>query len=331
MAFQSSVSKTIFFAGVNPSQDLKESDSTNFLGESKQLGFQVAKSLNNSLQRVICVDWDPSDREFIGWLKNYAENATLVINEPSVVIPQHSQTKIRRQFNLVIEVGRPFSEPIVPWPQIWASPANQVVNKFPKRAVLIQSAKYSFVKGQLYGLRILLASSDKRIDVFGHGWSESRIRTVGRLALELARALRGRAKLDLSTLTSAFRKPLNYLGSVDSKISAMNKYKVAVVIENSQEYMSEKLFDAFFARCIPVYVGAQLEPFGIPDSLYVKAAPTQESVSKAISLALSMDYESWRSKVDAFLEDPQTRNKWDGKSATRRILELALGLEPDRA
>ena len=331
MAFQSSVSKTIFFAGINPSQNLKESDSTNLLGESKRLGFQVARSLNESLQRAICVDWDTSDREFIGWLKNHAEKATLVINEPSVVIPEHSQTKIRRQFNIVIEVGRPYSEPIVPWPQTWASPANQEVNKYPNRAVLIQSAKYSFVKGQLYGLRMLVASSDKRIDVFGHGWSESPVRTVGRLALELIRSLRGKARLDLSTLTSAFRKPLNYLGSVDSKISTMNQYKVALVIENSQEYMSEKLFDALFARCIPVYVGAELEPFGIPDSLYVKAAPTKESISEAISFALSMDYESWRSKVDAFLEDPQTREKWDGKSATRRILELALGLEPDRA
>jgi hypothetical protein len=80
-----------------------------------------------------------------------------------------------------------------------------------------------------------------------------------------------------------------------------------------------------------VYVGAELEPFGIPDYLYVKAAPTLESVSNAISQALTMNYESWRSKVDAFLEDPQTRNKWDGKSATRRILELALGAEADRA
>ena len=96
-------------------------------------------------------------------------------------------------------------------------------------------------------------------------------------------------------------------------------------------FTSEKLFDAFFARCIPVYVGAELEPFGIPDSLYVRASPSQESVSEAISFALSMDYESWRSKVDAFLEDPQTREKWDGKSATRRILQLALGLEPNRA
>ncbi len=331
MPLHSPLNRTICFLGVNPNQGLKESDSTSLLGEAKQLGFHVVSRLNESLQRVICVDWDPADTEFIGWLKNHAEKATLVINEPSVVIPQHSQTKITRQFSLVIEVGRPYSEPIVPWPQTWALPANQEVNKYPNRAVLIQSAKYSFVQGQLYGLRILLASSDKRIDVFGHGWSESPLRTVGRLALELIRTLRGKARLDLSTLTSSFRKPLNYLGSVDSKISAMNQYKVAVVIENSQEYMSEKLFDAFFARCIPVYVGAHLEPFGIPDSLYVKAAPTKESVSEAISFALSMDYESWRSKVDAFLEDPQTREKWDGKSATRRILELALGLEADRA
>jgi hypothetical protein len=197
--------------------------------------------------------------------------------------------------------------------------------------VLIQSAKYSFVKGQLYGLRIRLASTDERIDVYGYGWTEHSWRTWARLAVELVRAIKGGAKLDLSTFKTAFGRPLSYLGPVESKNVAMAKFKVAVVIENSQEYMSEKLFDAFFARCIPVYVGAELEPFGIPDSLYVRASPSQESVSEAISFALSMDYESWRSKVDAFLEDPQTREKWDGKSATRRILELALGLEPDRA
>ncbi len=324
------MSKVLFFAGINPQQRLKESDPTCLMGVARELGYQLVSSLNESVQRVICVDWNPADVELIRWLKSNKEKATLVIQEPSVVIPQHSQTNLRRRFSVVLELGRPFSEPMVSWPQSWEFPGDQGVIKFVDRAVLIQSAKYSFVKGQLYGLRVLLASADRRVDVFGHGWTESSFRTVGRLAIELARALRGQARLDLSTLTSAFRKPLNYLGSVDSKISAMNQYKVAVVIENSQEYMSEKLFDAFFARCIPVYVGAQLEPFGIPDSLYVIAAPTKESVSEAISFALSMDYESWRSKVDAYLEDPQTREKWDGKSATRRILELALGLEPDR-
>jgi hypothetical protein len=331
MAFQSALIKGIFFAGINPNQGLKETDSTSLMGEAKALGYQLVDRLDETVQRVICVDWDPADGELIRWLKRNRGKATLVMQEPSVVIPQHSQFKLRRQFSVVLEVGRPFSEPTIPWPQTWESPLDQGMSKFSDKVVLIQSAKYSFVKGQLYSLRIYLASTDKRVDVFGHGWDESPIRTSARLAVELLRALRGKAEIDRSTLFSAFRKPLNYIGSVDSKISAMDKYKVAVVIENSQGYMSEKLFDAFFARCIPVYVGAELEPFGIPDWLYVKADPTQEAVSKAISYALSMDYESWRSKVDQFLDDPLTRNKWDAKSATRRILELALGLEADRA
>jgi hypothetical protein len=329
MAFQPAVSKAIFFAGINPNQGLNESDSTSLVGEAKELGHLVVDKLDETVQRVICVDWDPADAELSRWLKFNREKASLIMQEPSVVIPQHSHLNLRRRFSVVLELGRPFSDPIIPWPQSWVTPLDQGIYRWPDRAVLIQSAKYSFVKGQLYSLRIQLASSDDRIDVFGHGWDESPMRTAGRLAVELVRALGGKAKLDQSPLISAFRKPLNYLGSVDDKISAMYKYKVAVVIENSQGYMSEKLFDALFARCIPVYVGAELGPFGIPDWLYVKAAPTKAAVSEAISYALSMDYKSWRSKVDQFLDDPQTRNKWDAKSATRRILELALGLESD--
>jgi len=316
---------SIFFSGLNPSQGIKESDPTSLSGEAKNLGFDVVSSLKGLPQEVLCVDWNASDRIFKWWLKKNKGTAILVINEPDVVIPEHSKAKLKKLFKFVVEVGRPYSRHIVPWPQTWTPKPESQETKFSDRAVLIQSAKYSFVKGQLYGLRIRLASSEKRIDVFGHGWAESPWRTMARLSVELARALRGRAKMDLSTFITAFMKPINYLGSVESKASAMSNYKVALVIENSQEYMSEKLFDAFFGRCIPVYVGAELEPFGIPKFLYVKADPDQRSVSEAISLALSMDYDSWRSQVDEFLDDPATRSKWDGKEANKRILEIALG------
>jgi hypothetical protein len=327
MEFPSRVSGPIFFSGLNPRQDLKESDPTSLAGEAKLLGFGVVRSLNQSPLEVICVDWNPLDRAFSRWLKRNKGSATLVINEPSVVVPEHSNIKLRGLFKRVVEVGRPFSHPIVPWPQTWTPQSKSGSMKFSDKAVLIQSAKYSFVRGQLYGLRISLASSEKRIDVFGHGWMEYRWLTLARLGVELTRALRGRAKLDLSTLKTAFKRPINYLGPVANKQLAMSNYKVALVIENSQEYMSEKLFDAFFARCIPVYVGAELEPFGIPRALYVKANATQESVSEAITLALSLDYDSWRSQVDEFLGRPATKRKWEGKEATKRILELALGLD----
>jgi hypothetical protein len=321
------MTQSIYFSGLNPSQDMKDSDPTSLAGEAKKLGFEVVSTFAESPQNVICVDWNSSDRRFKRWLQKNTEIATLVINEPYVVIPEHSKIKLRRLFKSVVEVGRPYSRPVVPWPQTWTPKPESQGAKFSDRAVLIQSAKYSFVRGQLYGLRIRLASSEKRIDVFGHGWDESPWRTIARLTVELARAVRATAKLDFSTVKTAFKRPINYLGSVESKMVGMSKYKVAIVIENSQEYMSEKLFDAFFARCIPVYVGAELAPFDIPESLYVKADPNQKSISEAMALALKMDYHSWRSQVDEFLDNPDTINKWDGKKANKRILEIALGLE----
>jgi hypothetical protein len=321
------MTKRILFTGLNRPREKIALGLDNLLTSSEQLGLEVVSSLSAAPQKVICVDWDPLDFTFIRWIKKNKKTATLVINEPLVVIPEHSKKNLRGLFKNVVEVGRPHFRPIVPWPQAWISKSGVHDSKFPDRAVLIQSAKYSFVRGQLYGLRIRLASSEQRIDVFGHGWNESRWRTLARLCVELARATRGMVKLDFSTLNTAFKRPINYLGSVESKMAGMSKYKVAVVIENSQEYMSEKLFDAFFGRCIPVYVGAELEPFGIPESLYVKADPNQKSVSDAISLALSMDYHSWRSQVDEFLGNPDTISKWDGKKANKRILEIALGVE----
>lgn len=321
------MTKPIYFTGLNRPQSGNDSGQVDLFTSSAHLGFEVVNTTTTDPLEVICVDWDPSDRTFLKWLKKNKKTAVLVINEPDVVIPEHSKIKLRKLFKRVVEVGRPFSQPTVPWPQTWTSTPEDKEARFSDRAVLIQSGKYSFVRGQLYGLRICLASSEQRIDVFGHGWTESPLRTLARLSVELIRAVRGSAKLDLSTLNTAFKRPINYLGSVESKTAGMSKYKVAIVIENSQEYMSEKLFDAFFARCIPVYVGAELEPFGIPEFLYVKANPNKKSVSEAISLALTMDYHSWRSQVDEFLDNPATRSKWDGKEANRRILEIALGRE----
>jgi glycogen synthase len=44
-----------------------------------------------------------------------------------------------------------------------------------------------------------------------------------------------------------------------------------------------------------------------------------------------MNYDSWLSQVDEFLDDPFTKSKWDGKEANKRILELALGLKESGA
>ena len=50
-----------------------------------------------------------------------------------------------------------------------------------------------------------------------------------------------------------------YRGEVEDKIEVMRKYKFSICYENAQDipgYITEKIFDCYFANCVPVYWGA---------------------------------------------------------------------------
>jgi len=319
-----SENESILFVGVQAEEPKDSSNSANFFSAARRLGVKVCRSITETPSLVVCLDWNQAAYAAIKRQKSQGRRAALICFEPSVVSPLSYSKRVQKLFDTVILVGRPKPPPIVPWPQTWLHSSAMGKSTMVDKAVMIQSAKYSFVRGQLYGLRVEVAKKDARIDVFGRGWSESTLQTTARLLLELRIALTASAILDWSTLRTAFQKPKNYLGPAQSKVSAMGDYRVAVVIENQQDYMSEKFFDSLFAGCIPVYVGPDLSRFGIPNSIYVGADPTAESVSESITKALLMDYEAWSSEVHHFLEDPENRLKWDAYQVLPNILELAL-------
>jgi hypothetical protein len=88
----------------------------------------------------------------------------------------------------------------------------------------------------------------------------------------LAYALVNRQRIDFGEWSSAL--PLggsvDNVGIVDDKQAVLADAEFAVVIENSANYVSEKLFDAMFAGCVPLYVGPPLSSVGIPDDVAVQ-------------------------------------------------------------
>jgi hypothetical protein len=273
---------------------------------------------------IICVDVDWSALKLVRSMRRRNVTTVLIASEPRVVVPLNSHPKVLKEFDKVLQIGRPGQLPLLPWPQHPFKNPVTVQKQDLGKAILIQSRKYSFVKGQLYSLRVLLASSDKRVFVVGRGWAETWYRTLGRLIVELGKTLRAGVSIDWQTCISGFKIPINLLGPAESKNFAMQEFKVAVVIENSQEYMSEKLFDALVGGCIPVYVGPDLGTFGIPPTLYVSADATLESVKRGISAALEVDYVTWQNQVKDFLADEKTRELWSADIARLRILNLAI-------
>jgi hypothetical protein len=315
--------KNILFTGINH-EHMVSGQNLEILKRLVSAPMDVSESTSTTPDLIICVDVNDADlRQVRKWHKRGVPTV-LIASEPRVVVPANYSKKTLATFDRIVEVGRPKTDPLLPWPQ--HSFANPALGPKPNsgNAILIQSRKYSFVKGQLYGLRAQLAAEDNRVYVVGHSWDEKVFRTIGRLCIEFLRAVRSGVALDFSTFVTGFQEPINLLGPSESKIVAMSQFRVAVVIENSQEYMSEKFFDALVGGCIPVYVGPDLSDFEIPTDVYLKAGASLASVKEGITTALGLDYDLWQSRVKEFLAAEKTIRMWESSNALSRILKSAI-------
>jgi hypothetical protein len=71
------------------------------------------------------------------------------------------------------------------------------------------------------------------------------------------------------------------LGKVGNKHEINSKYRISIVIENSLDYVSEKLFDALAAGTYVVYLGPDLDQFYL-DSLQLNNGSRNASEIKKI-------------------------------------------------
>ena len=64
----------------------------------------------------------------------------------------------------------------------------------------------------------------------------------------------------------------SYRGAVNSKREVLQRYKFAICYENAKDvpgYITEKIFDCFFAGCVPVYWGAPNVTEYIPKNTFI--------------------------------------------------------------
>ena len=85
--------------------------------------------------------------------------------------------------------------------------------------------------------------------------------------------------------------------------------------------MSEKLFDAFFARTIPIYVGPSVRKYGIPENLVIQCEPNLRSIRDGIKRAQKVNYIEWCDEINSWLNSAETRANWDGYEVYGRIID----------
>jgi hypothetical protein len=317
----------IYLAGRNSTTSLTEASKDSLERFLSHAGLLTAEfSITDSL--FVCLDIDRAALRFIRKHKVPQNQAILVRNEPKVVCPANYRPSYISKFGKVIEVGRPETglSSATRWPQNWPNhltKASEGLDQNRSKLVMVNADKLSFVKGEMYSLRRASMSS-LPVDTFGIGWDNSFLKKSKILEGELLIALAGRILPHLPAARGWFSRPQNFQGKVIDKISTMEKYKHALIIENDCSFVSEKLFDALFAGCIPVYVGGDLKSLNMPPGLVFEADPSIDGLLKAFAKAKEVNFEEWSKLRDEYLAEPTTILNNTSPNVFHKIAALIL-------
>lgn len=136
---------------------------------------------------------------------------------------------------------------------------------------MIASNKFKSDPRELYNERVKVIrwfekNHPEDFDLYGIGWDRYYFHDSF-LEVNLLRLNR------LKFLTKLLKPNYpSYKGSVKSKRETLEKYKFAICYENAKDfsgYITEKIFDCFFGRCIPIYLGAPNITEHIPSNTFI--------------------------------------------------------------
>jgi hypothetical protein len=152
------------------------------------------------------------------------------------------------------------------------------------RVAVFQNNKISFVEGEMYTLRReLIEVFGEEIVVYGTGWNSAATTVKGLLGATKHYAGLNR-RINLSSLDNLWIQPKNYKGFVPNKSRELEKLQFTIDVENSLDYVSEKLIEALWAGCCVIYVGPPLCEFGIPE-VAIECPPDSQIIRQCIDAA----------------------------------------------
>lgn len=287
-------------------------------------GYQVVREIG--VADVICSIEVPVNRWGLVQIPSaVGANGLLVIQEPKVVRPRNSSAKAMNQFASVMKVGRPGNQGPIFWPVIRPASGSTLFGK-PKlqRACLVASDNLSFIDGELYSLRRTVLRHSHLVDLYGRGWNAPLKSKLRKALYETWIAVTSGLSWSFKSFWGYFPRQRNYGGALQIKEETVSRYKVSVVIENDASYVSEKLLEAIQSGSIPVYVGPDLAPFGVPTGLVVQVEANVGAILIGIETALSMSFESWSAQAQEWLDEIHASGAWSPEALWSKILEELL-------
>lgn len=142
-------------------------------------------------------------------------------------------------------------------------------------------------------------------DLYGSGW-------------DMPAAKSGLANRFLRKLNCYLPKDKNkihfpsYRGKVNSKLETMKHYRFSICYENVRDlpgYITEKIWDSFFAGCVPVYWGASNITAYIPENCFIdrRTFANHEELYKFMTAMTEAEFTAYQDRIAVFLASDEAK------------------------
>ena len=256
---------------------------------------------------------------FRALLRNRHPDLNLILSEPAIVRPDAYQTAAHKPFRRVLTYKKDLCaldpDKYMFYQSAWPTEPRREAIPFSRRKLccMIQAYMVLDKPGELFSERVRAvrwfeANAPQDFDLMGTDWD--RILLPGPLSF-LNLALRAvYRRVPLLDLLKVRRFP-SFIGpNVKSLGGTLMDYRFSFAYETSVEkdWISEKLFDRFFAGCVPIYYGAPNVSDYIPANTFIdKRHFTYEELYRYISNMSEREYNGYIEAAQEFLASPAFR------------------------
>ncbi len=169
------------------------------------------------------------------------------------------------------------------------------------KALPVRNDERDLYKERVRTIRWFERNASGDFQLYGAGWnlSPKRPGIVGRLLHRIEEVASWKR-----------RKFPSWHGVVQTKASVLGRSRFAICYENAtgfRGYITEKVFDAFSAGCVPVYWGAPNVLDCIPAECFIdrRAFATHEKLYACLKAMPEKTYRQYQEAIRGFLESPR--------------------------
>lgn len=273
----------------------------------ESLGFEIVDFKNSEI--LINLNHNEASYKKFNQKSNRSNKCFLIALEPISVYPAQYREKIQRKYSFVFFPGNALRQSslgqFLPWPYVFnenpSSPKHEEISvgaylsqsrannlyrlenwKRRKHVITaIAANKISPTSSNLYTLRQELFRNlpVSLFNLYGPLWNDDYFEIIKhRLSVAVYSLKSGFIPNPISILSGMASKYPSARGPVNNKHSILSDSKFSLVIENSNENVTEKLFDSLINGSIPIYIGPKLNSVGLPEHLAIEGLVTSTSI-----------------------------------------------------